>query len=145
VTSSSSSHVFVFSTAMFLPWTVTDQTTQGYFKEASGIARPKKVMLQFGPTGKSLGTATIIFATQAQAIQATGALNGVKIDNRALRVEMLVSAANLPAAAEKPSLADRITYVYTLQLTANVHYTDSLQQQQQQGQQAEAGHRVEGR
>jgi len=36
-------------------------------------------------------------------------LNGVKIDNRPVRVEMLVSAANLPAAAAQPSLADRVT------------------------------------
>jgi hypothetical protein len=47
----------------------------------------------------------------AQAVKATSALNGVKIDNRPVRVEMLVSAANLPAAASQPSLAERVTYV----------------------------------
>jgi hypothetical protein len=55
----------------------------------------------------------------------TWALHGMKIT---LRVEMLVSAANLPAAAEKPSLADRITYVDTFELSDDAYYTGSLQQ-----------------
>jgi THO complex subunit 4 len=45
-------------------------------------------------------------------VKATSALNGVKIDGRPIRVEMLVSAANLPAASTQPSLAARVTYVY---------------------------------
>ena len=56
---------------------------------------------------------------------------------------MVVSAANMPAAAEIPSLADRITSVLTFELTANVNHTDSLQQQQH-GEQAEAGHCCQG-
>jgi THO complex subunit 4 len=70
-------------------------------------------LLQYGPTGRSLGSATIIFNKHEQAVKATAALNGVKIDNRPVRVEMLISAANIPAAASQPSLADRVTYVYT--------------------------------
>ena len=42
-------------------------------------------------------------------MKATAALNGVKIDNRPIRVEMLVSAANLPATTASTSLADRVT------------------------------------
>lgn len=67
--------------------------------------------MQYGPTGRSLGSATIIFNKHEQAVKATSALNGVKIDNRPVRVEMLVSAANLPPASAQPSLADRVTYV----------------------------------
>jgi len=66
-------------------------------------------MLQYGPTGRSLGSATIIFHKHADAVKATSALNGVKIDNRPVRVEMLVSAANLAATATPASLADRVT------------------------------------
>lgn len=80
-----------------------------YFTSAVGVGRPKKILLQYGPTGRSLGSATIIFNRHEQAVKATAALNGVKIDNRPVRVEMLVSAANLPAAAAQPSLADRVT------------------------------------
>lgn len=73
--------------------------------------------MQYGPNGRSLGSATIIFNKHDQAVKATAALNGVKIDNRPVRVEMLVSAANLPPAAPKQTLADRVTYV--LSPTAN--------------------------
>lgn len=84
---------------------------QDYFASAVGVGKPKKVLLQYGPTGRSLGSATIIFNKHDHAVKATAALNGVKIDNRPVRVEMLVSAANLPAATAQPSLADRVTYV----------------------------------
>lgn len=66
--------------------------------------------MQYGPNGRSLGSATVIFNKHEHAVKATAALNGVKIDNRPIRVEMLVSAANLPAVTT-PSLADRVTYV----------------------------------
>ena len=65
--------------------------------------------MQYGPSGRSLGSATIIFSKHEQAVKATSALNGVKIDNRPIRVEMTVSAANVPAVAAQPSLADRVT------------------------------------
>jgi len=65
--------------------------------------------LQYGPNGRSLGSATIIFNKHDQASKATAALDGVKIDGRPVRVEMLVSADKLPAAVAKPSLADRVT------------------------------------
>lgn len=68
--------------------------------------------MQYGPNGRSLGSATVIFNRSEQAVKATTSLNGVKIDNRPIRVEMLVSAANIPPPAAKPSLADRVTYVY---------------------------------
>jgi THO complex subunit 4 len=70
--------------------------------------------MQYGPNGRSLGSATVIFNRPEQASKATTALNGVKIDNRPIRVDLLVSAANVPATAKPSSLADRVTYVYPL-------------------------------
>ncbi|KAH7414432.1 hypothetical protein DE146DRAFT_35228 [Phaeosphaeria sp. MPI-PUGE-AT-0046c] len=92
-----------------LPHDVDQNQLQDYFASALGVGKPKKVLLQYGPTGRSLGSATIIFSKHEQAVKATSALNGVKIDNRPVRVEMLVSAANLPTSAAQPSLADRAT------------------------------------
>lgn len=66
--------------------------------------------MQYGPNGKSLGSATVIFNRAEQASKATTALNGVKIDNRPIRVDLLVSAANVPAQTKQSSLADRVTY-----------------------------------
>jgi THO complex subunit 4 len=43
-------------------------------------------MLTYGPTGRSRGTATIIFAKAGSAAQAAHELNGVKVDNRAMKV-----------------------------------------------------------
>lgn len=75
------------------------------------MGRPKKILMQYGPNGKSLGSATVIFNRPEQASKATTALNGVKIDNRPLRVDLLVSAANVPTSTKPSSLADRVTYV----------------------------------
>ena len=38
-------------------------------------------MLTYGPTGRSRGTATIIFVKAGSAAQAAHELNGVKVDN----------------------------------------------------------------
>jgi THO complex subunit 4 len=65
--------------------------------------------MQYGPNGKSLGSATVIFNRPDQAQKATTALNGVKIDNRPIRVDLLVSAANIAAQPKQSSLADRVT------------------------------------
>lgn len=43
-------------------------------------------MLTYGPTGRSRGTATIVFAKPGSAAQAAHELNGVKVDNRAMKV-----------------------------------------------------------
>ncbi|CAO2650458.1 Nn.00g017500.m01.CDS01 [Neocucurbitaria sp. VM-36] len=92
-----------------LPLDVEQGQLQDYFVSAVGVGRPKKILLQYGPNGRSLGSATIIFNKHDQAVKATAALNGVKIDGRPVRVEMLVSAANLPPPARQPSLAERVT------------------------------------
>jgi THO complex subunit 4 len=56
-----------------------------------------------------VGSATVIFQKYDQATKATTALNGVKIDGRPIRVEMILSANALPAAVRPASLADRVS------------------------------------
>lgn len=73
-----------------------------------GVGRPKKILLQFGQNGKSLGSATVIFNKADQANKASAALQGVKIDGRPIRVEVLVNAANVPVRPQS-TLADRVT------------------------------------
>jgi THO complex subunit 4 len=72
------------------------------------VGRPKKILLQYGQNGKSLGSATVIFNKADQANKASTALQGVKIDGRPIRVEVLVSAANVVTRSQ-PTLADRVT------------------------------------
>lgn len=57
---------------------------QDYFSKSVGAV--KKVMLTYGPSGRSRGTATIVFAKPGSAAQAARDLNGVKVDNRAMKV-----------------------------------------------------------
>ena len=59
---------------------------QDYFSKSVGAV--KKVMLTYGPTGRSRGTATIVFAKPGSAAQAAHELNGVKVDNRAMKVRI---------------------------------------------------------
>ncbi len=57
---------------------------QDYFTQTVGTA--KKVFLTYGPTGRSRGVATIIFSDPAAGAKAAKQLDGVKVDNRAMKV-----------------------------------------------------------
>ncbi|KAL1792138.1 hypothetical protein ACET3X_009889 [Alternaria dauci] len=92
-----------------LPRDIDNVQLQDYFVSAVGVGRPKKVLIQYDAQGRSVGSATIIFNKHDQAAKATAALDGVKIDGRPVRVEMLVSAAAIPATTRPASLADRVT------------------------------------
>lgn len=67
--------------------------------------------MQYGPSGKSLGAATVIFHKADHATKAVQALDNIRIDNRLLKVEILLSAKDAPAPTAQASLADRVTYV----------------------------------
>lgn len=57
---------------------------QDYFGKMVGPT--KKVTLTYGPTGRSRGIATIIFSNPTAGAKAAKDLDGVKVDNRAMRV-----------------------------------------------------------
>jgi THO complex subunit 4 len=67
--------------------------------------------MQYGPTGRSLGSATVIFHKPDHAAKAVKALDNIRIDNRLIKVEVLVSAREAPVTATSTSLADRVSYV----------------------------------
>ncbi|KAL1599642.1 RNA-binding RNA annealing protein [Paraconiothyrium brasiliense] len=92
-----------------LPFDVEENQLKEYFNTVVNVGKPRRVLLQYGPNGKSLGSATVIFNKSEQAIKATSALQGVKIDNKPIRVEMLVSAAAV-ATQPQSSFADRVTH-----------------------------------
>ncbi|KAL5378755.1 hypothetical protein PMIN06_011602 [Paraphaeosphaeria minitans] len=91
-----------------LPFDVEENQLKEYFNTVVNVGKPRRILLQYGPNGKSLGSATVIFNKSEQAIKATNALQGVKIDGKPIRVELLVSAAAV-AAQPPSSFADRIT------------------------------------
>lgn len=57
---------------------------QDYFGKTVGSV--KRVMLTYGPSGRSRGIATIIFGKPGSAADAASQLNGVKVDNKAMKV-----------------------------------------------------------
>lgn len=68
----------------FIRRRLTLNVNQDYFSKT--IGQVKRVMLTYGPTGKSRGTATIVFHRPESGAQAAKQLNGVKVDNRAMKV-----------------------------------------------------------
>ena len=65
-----------------------DRTDFGLHQDYFGktIGHVKKVFLTYGPSGRSRGIAQIIFAGPTSATEAAKQLDGVKVDNRAMRV-----------------------------------------------------------
>jgi THO complex subunit 4 len=66
--------------------------------------------MQYGPNGRSLGSATVIFHKPDHAAKAMQALDNIRIDNRLIRVEVILSARDAPVPTKQASLADRVTY-----------------------------------
>ncbi|KAF7854584.1 hypothetical protein EAF04_010393 [Stromatinia cepivora] len=92
-----------------LPYDVTEQQIKEYFHEAK--LHTKTVQLVYGPNGASRGEANITFHRPGDAAAAVSKLNGVKVDNRSLRVQLLVDAQAAAAFEEKAAkrLMDRIS------------------------------------
>ncbi|KAL1634889.1 RNA-binding RNA annealing protein [Neofusicoccum ribis] len=83
---------------------------KGFPKEyfAKSVGPVKKVLLTYGPNGQSRGVATVIFSKVTAAAEAAAAHNGLKVDNRPMRVEVIVGASDVPAPAPRKSLNERV-------------------------------------
>ncbi|KAI0161556.1 RNA recognition domain-containing protein [Xylariaceae sp. FL1272] len=91
-----------------LPKDVNEQQIKEYFTKAVGPM--KRVELSYGPGGVSRGIATVTFHKADGATLAFNKLNGIFIDNRALKIEVIVDAAKATAILPTPkTLNDRVT------------------------------------
>ncbi|KAK3397305.1 hypothetical protein B0T20DRAFT_254416 [Sordaria brevicollis] len=88
-----------------LPKDVSEGQIKEYFQQA--IGQVKRVELSYGPGGASRGIAHITFHHADGATKAYNALNGLLIDNRPVKVEVVVSNAEL--IPQPKSLTQRIT------------------------------------
>ncbi|KAL8397045.1 hypothetical protein RB594_003949 [Gaeumannomyces avenae] len=89
-----------------MPKDVTEAHIKEYFGKSIGTV--KKVEISYGPGGVSRGIATIIFAQADAASKAFQELNGILIDQRPIKVEVVVSTADqIPAPR---TLSQRITH-----------------------------------
>lgn len=66
-------------------------------------------MLTYNQNGSSRGIASIIFAKADTAAKAAKELNGLLVDGRPMKIEVVFDASHAPAVPASKSLADRIT------------------------------------
>lgn len=91
-----------------LPKDVTEPMIKEYF--VNSIGPVKKVEISYGPNGQSRGSAHVTFSRPDGASNAFKKVNGVLLDNKPLKIEIVVGNAEaekvIPPAK---SLADRVT------------------------------------
>ncbi|KAI9893408.1 MAG: hypothetical protein M1814_006705 [Vezdaea aestivalis] len=90
-----------------LPHDVEEGQIKDYF--AQTIAPVKRVQLTYGPNGQSRGVATVVFFANDSASKAMTAMNGVKVDGKSIKVELVLDAKSAPAPAPIKGLRDRVT------------------------------------
>jgi len=89
-----------------LPRDVNEAQIKEYFVKSVGPI--KKVEISYGPNGVSRGIANITFHRFDGATKALGALNGLLVDGRPMKIEVLVDASRAPAVAPPKGLSERI-------------------------------------
>ncbi|KIW44020.1 hypothetical protein, variant [Exophiala oligosperma] len=88
-----------------LPFDVNEAQIKEYFSKSVG--KVKKVSLQYNQNGQSRGIADIQFLSSDAAAKAAKDLNGMLVDKRPMKIELVVDASSVPPAPAK-SLADRV-------------------------------------
>ncbi|KAI5804138.1 hypothetical protein DFH27DRAFT_524569 [Peziza echinospora] len=71
-----------------LPYDVTEQMIKEYFSKVVGSV--KTCSLSYGPNGQSRGIATISFHKSGDAEKAAASYNGVLVDKRPMKVELVL-------------------------------------------------------
>ncbi|PKS09742.1 hypothetical protein jhhlp_004363 [Lomentospora prolificans] len=91
-----------------LPKDVTEQQIKEYFVQSVGSI--KRVELSYGPNSQSRGIANVTFSKPDGASKAFQKLNGLLVDNRPIKIEIVVGAAQAASVIPQPkSLAERAT------------------------------------
>ncbi|KKA30264.1 hypothetical protein TD95_002218 [Thielaviopsis punctulata] len=91
-----------------LPKDVTEQQIKEYFVQAVGPI--KRVEISYGPNSQSRGIANVTFTKADGATKAFKTLNGLLVDGRPIKIEIVVSAAAAAnVIAPIKSLAERAT------------------------------------
>ncbi|KAA6406791.1 MAG: rna recognition motif containing [Lasallia pustulata] len=89
-----------------LPPDVNEGQIKEYFGKSVGPV--KRVTITYGPNGVSRGIATIIFGLPGSANEALTKLNGLLIDKRPMKVEVVLDASRAPLPAPVKGLSERI-------------------------------------
>ncbi|KAL3474107.1 hypothetical protein BJX99DRAFT_185095 [Aspergillus californicus] len=89
-----------------LPADVNEGNIKDYFQKAAGPV--KRVMLTYNQNGTSRGIASIVFSKPDTAAKAGKDLNGLLVDGRPMKIEVVVDASRAPAVPAPKSLSDRV-------------------------------------
>ncbi|KAI9744834.1 MAG: hypothetical protein M1818_001759 [Claussenomyces sp. TS43310] len=89
-----------------LPKDVTEGQIKEYFGKSIGPI--KKVDISYGPNGVSRGIANIIFSRGDGANKALTQCNGLLVDGKPMKIEMVVDASRAPALPARKGLGERI-------------------------------------
>ncbi|KAJ5546131.1 mRNA export protein mlo3 [Penicillium frequentans] len=89
-----------------LPADVTEGNIKEYFNKSAGPV--KRVMLTYNQNGTSRGIASIIFAKADTAAKAAKELNGLLVDGRAMKIEVVYDASHAPVVPAPKPLNERI-------------------------------------
>ncbi|GIZ41463.1 hypothetical protein CKM354_000476600 [Cercospora kikuchii] len=89
-----------------LPTDVTETLIKDYFGQS--VAPVKKVILNYGPNGRSRGSATVLFSKPTAAAEAVQ-LDGTVVDGKKMRIEILMGAQAVPAPQAPKPLSERVT------------------------------------
>ncbi|KAL9120263.1 MAG: hypothetical protein Q9187_003179, partial [Circinaria calcarea] len=87
--------------------TGTDPDNSEYFGKTVGPI--KRVTITYGPNGISRGIAMIIFSKPGSANDALVKLNGIRIDDRPMKIEVVLDASRAPPPESARRLSERIT------------------------------------
>jgi len=90
------------------PKDINEPMIKEYF--AKTIGPVKRVELSYGPTGGSRGIANITFMRSDSATKAVESCNGIPVDGKPIKVELLVDASRAKAIPPPKGLSERITH-----------------------------------
>jgi len=88
-----------------LPYDVNEAQIKEYFSKSVG--QVKKVSLQYNQNGQSRGIADISFNKPGVAAKAAKELNGMLVDKRPMKIEVVVEASSVTVPEAKP-LSERV-------------------------------------
>ncbi|KAH6679249.1 putative mRNA export protein mlo3 [Halenospora varia] len=90
-----------------LPKDVSEAMIKEYF--AKSIGAIKRVDISYGPGGVSRGIATIVFSRPDSAAKAVENLNGVLVDGKSMKIDVVLDARHAAAIPPPKGLSERIT------------------------------------
>ncbi|PLB44230.1 RNA binding domain protein [Aspergillus steynii IBT 23096] len=89
-----------------LPSDVNEANIKEYFSKSAGPV--KRVMLTYNQNGTSRGIASIVFSKPDTAGKAAKDLNGLLVDGRPMKIEVVVDAYHAPEVPAAKPLSDRV-------------------------------------